>query len=210
MKGLDFWRKVEETLPSQTKSVPKGGYKLTAIDAYSQIKKMTEHFGPCGSGWWYETIEMYTPDEKAVVIKLSLFTELGDHPIMQYGCVPLHSKNGYFDDEAHKKATTNALTKAFSMLGLNADVFLGKFDDNKYVAELVAAEKAKALQISQKMIDTILDSAAALHGNKVPEYIDGVLKGLGVKSLSEVLQADGIKWADTLHTRLSEKDSGND
>jgi len=35
-----------------------------------------------------------------------------------------------------KKATTDGITKCLSMLGFNADVFLGKFDDNKYVQEL--------------------------------------------------------------------------
>jgi hypothetical protein len=37
------------------------------------------------------------------------------------------------DDECMKKAQTDALTKGLSFLGFNADVFLGKFDDNKYV-----------------------------------------------------------------------------
>ena len=43
-------------------------------------------------------------------------------------CVRLHplgKANGKLDDEAPKKAMTDALTKAFSHLGLNADVFLG-------------------------------------------------------------------------------------
>ena len=49
---------------------------------------------------------------------------------------PLGHRKGGLDDEAPKKAMTDALTKAFSHLGLNADVFLGKFDNNKYVEEI--------------------------------------------------------------------------
>jgi hypothetical protein len=40
------------------------------------------------------------------------------------------------DNDAFKKALTDALTKLLSHLGMNADVFLGMFDDNKYVAEM--------------------------------------------------------------------------
>ena len=49
---------------------------------------------------------------------------------------PLGKKNGGLDDEAPKKAMTDALTKAFSHLGVSADVFLGLFDNNKYVSDM--------------------------------------------------------------------------
>ncbi len=48
----------------------------------------------------------------------------------------LSKKNGSLDDEAPKKAMTDAMTKAFSHLGMSADVFLGMFDDSKYVESL--------------------------------------------------------------------------
>ena len=38
------------------------------------------------------------------------------------------------DDDCIKKVQTDALTKGLSKLGFNADVFMGRFDDNKYVA----------------------------------------------------------------------------
>ena len=37
---------------------------------------------------------------------------------------------------------TDALTKAFSHLGVSADVFLGLFDNNKYVQEMKAKFEA--------------------------------------------------------------------
>jgi hypothetical protein len=42
----------------------------------------------------------------------------------------------HIDNDAFKKATTDALTKLLSHLGFNADVFLGLFDDNKYVKRM--------------------------------------------------------------------------
>ena len=56
---------------------------------------------------------------------------------------PIHSSirytvNGRIDDDFAKKVATDALTKGLSKLGFNADVFLGLFDDNKYVNQLKA------------------------------------------------------------------------
>ena len=54
------------------------------------------------------------------------------------------NKNGYFtDEEAPKKSLTDAIGKALSMLGFSADIYLGLFDDNKYVNDR-KAEAAKA------------------------------------------------------------------
>jgi hypothetical protein len=50
-----------------------------------------------------------------------------------------------FDDDAGKKAMTDALTKALSHLGVSADVFMGRFDDNKYVEKMKAEFNAKTL-----------------------------------------------------------------
>jgi len=40
------------------------------------------------------------------------------------------------DHDVLKKATTDGITKCLSYLGFNADVFTGKFDDNKYVQQM--------------------------------------------------------------------------
>lgn len=47
------------------------------------------------------------------------------------------------DEEAPKKSLTDAVSKALSNLGFNAEIHLGLWDDNKYVAQ-VKAEQAKS------------------------------------------------------------------
>ena len=58
----------------------------------------------------------------------------------EFGQKELTVKSKKYDDkpdhDALKKAGTDALTKCLSYLGFNADIFMGKFDDNKYVAEM--------------------------------------------------------------------------
>lgn len=48
---------------------------------------------------------------------------------------PDRSGKPHVDEDAFKKAMTDALTKGLSHLGFSADVYLGKFDDSRYVEE---------------------------------------------------------------------------
>jgi len=134
--NLRIWSQVEKTDPTHTKKVnQRGGF--TAISAAYQIKRATETFGPIGEGWGYDAGEPIFQDA-LVFVPVTLWH--GDRN-NRFG--PMFGgsewKNGNrIDSDALKKATTDALTKLLSQLGFNADVFLGLFDDNKYVAELKA------------------------------------------------------------------------
>jgi hypothetical protein len=66
--------------------------------------------------------------------------------IEQWGQTPMEgtNKNGaYVDEEAPKKAVTDAVTKCLSYLGFAGDVHMGLFDDSKYVEERKKEETAK-------------------------------------------------------------------
>lgn len=136
--NLKLWDSVSETNPAITKRVEtRGGF--TAIDAYSQIKEATKLWGSFGSKWGLRDL-CYT------------FTYDGDKPIgialVATFFYPINSTEVKFPtssdmaykpgNDCYKKLSTDVLTKALSRLGYNADVFLGKFDSNKYVAEMTA------------------------------------------------------------------------
>ena len=132
-ENLRIWSKVEKTDPRHTKQVKqRGGF--TAIDAHYQVMRATETFGPVGDGWgYYCGAPIFHGD--FIIVPVTLWhgdrsNEFG--PI--YGCAQI--LGGRPDSDAPKKAMTDALTKGLSHLGFNADVFLGKFDDSKYVADL--------------------------------------------------------------------------
>jgi hypothetical protein len=134
--NLDLWTQVSVTDPKITKKIVKGkGFTLTAIDAQSQIKKATEMFGPYGTGWGLKDLRWETiadcPDLSRVL-----------HATFWYpgGKFEISSDMPYVSKgECHKKLQTDATTKALSKLGFNSDVFEGKFDDNRYIAELERA-----------------------------------------------------------------------
>jgi hypothetical protein len=135
-----YWDQLNETNPALTKEFNKFGKTLTTIDPQYQIMKMTEIFGPVGKGWSYDC--EYSISEKCVFAEVTIrwksLATIANW--FKYGPIcsvqALFKKNGSLDDEAPKKAMTDALTKGFSHLGMSADVFMGKFDNDKYVQEL--------------------------------------------------------------------------
>ena len=142
--NMSLWKSVEKTDPKATKRVnQRGGF--TAIDAYAQIAAATQLWGPYGSTWGLEDSEFQlirANDDTAPICIAFYATFKYPDGAFQISTDMVFKAN----DECHKKLRTDALTKALSMLGFNADVFLGKFDDNKYVAARTkeAAAEAKA------------------------------------------------------------------
>ena len=113
--------------------------RYTAIDAMYQIMHMTALYGPIGEGWKYSVDYKYHDTYVAAEVTLHIYSQDNNEwgsfgPI---GAVAsLKNAKGEIDKECAKSAMTNALTKAFSHTGLNADVFMGLFDNNSYVEQL--------------------------------------------------------------------------
>lgn len=142
--NLSLWKAVELTDPAYTKQVnQRGGF--TAISANYQIMSATKQFGPCGVGWGYKTNDPIICDT-LIMIPVTLWHGQRENEFgPMIGCEEWKDKNGRIDSDAPKKAVTDGITKLLSQLGFNADVFLGKFDDQKYVEQRKreVAEEAK-------------------------------------------------------------------
>ena len=138
MNKLELWNRVSETDPDMTKKVRKNKRDVTAIDAYSQIKAATTEFGPYGGNWGFRSIllDYNLISYHIVVFKGKFFHPTGEFDVINSMKVFLNNDNTYLDSEFAKKLETDSLTKALSRLGFNADVFMGKFDDIRYVQEL--------------------------------------------------------------------------
>lgn len=123
---MEFWDSVTQTNPDDTKHVnARGGF--TAIDAYSQIKRCTELWGPMGNQWGTKDIS-YQMDGQDVVMSFTFFCPEGEFPVINNAKLK--------DEDAMKKCYTDSLTKALSFLGFNSDIFLGNWDKtNKYTGK---------------------------------------------------------------------------
>jgi len=134
MTNMKIWDKVSKSDPAFLKKV-NIGRGFTAIDAHSQVQKATEIFGAVGEGWGYHVdtiIHNLSPNDTIIIANVTVWHGQPSNvfgPVS--GCKSL-MRSGKVDEDAPKKAMTDGLTKALSHLGFNADVFLGKFDGNKY------------------------------------------------------------------------------
>lgn len=181
--NMAIWNQASRTDPAATKPITEGYLKgKTAIAALLPVKMATEIFGPVGIGWGYEIIEerfdagehIYTTPKDGGEPLLLGIAQL--HTMLvkvwanwngekleatHYGHTPrlYRSKWGIStDDEYAKKSLSDAVKKALSMFGVNADIYLGEFDDQGYVDELrqdMAIEKAdhKEAEVAKQRAD---------------------------------------------------------
>jgi len=146
--NMELWRKVEKTDPKHTKKANVGGNQITAIKPQYQIQCATEVFGPYGTSWGFKdlTLSVTLAGEFGLVVLHAIFYYPGgDFPIINSAKLYKDNAKTKVDDDFAKKVETDALTKALSKLGFNADIFLGRFDDMRYVDEMNAefADKPK-------------------------------------------------------------------
>ena len=161
--NLKLWNAVEKTDPKYTKPAKIGGMKITAIAPQYQIKLATEQFGSYGKGFGFKEIELdYSLVEamQLVVFKGTFFFPGGEFVIINSNKLYMDRKQEMIDADFAKKIETDALTKALSKLGFNADVFMGRFDDVRYVDEM--KEEFKEVDVDIEKIKV----AVAANDNK--------------------------------------------
>ena len=113
---------------------------MTDISPMWRIKSLTEEFGACGFGWKYtidkQWVEVGADGVVMAFCNISLYIKRDGEwsdGIPGTGGASLVSKETkglYSDDEAFKKALTDALSVACKALGMGADVYWDK--DSKY------------------------------------------------------------------------------
>ena len=139
LENLELWNRVEKTNPKYTKPAKVGGMNITAIAPQYQIMMVTEQFGVYGKTWGFKNITLdYSLVEKydMVVFKGTFFFPDGQFEIINSSKLFINNAKTMLDDNFAKKIETDTLTKAISKLGFNADIFLGKFDDVRYIESI--------------------------------------------------------------------------
>lgn len=147
-----LWDRLKKTDPKHTKGFKRGGgFSGTAIKPMWVWQRLTEEFGPFGSGWGCgePSFQVVPGDNRETLVYCTISAWHGEPGNIIWGVggdkVVTHIKaNEQYnrperwenDDEAFKKAFTDALMNAFKFIGVGADVHMGLFDDNKYVAGL--------------------------------------------------------------------------
>jgi hypothetical protein len=216
MENMEIWNKVRTPDPKYTKEFNRGGgFKGSATNTQYSVQRATEMWGPNGTGWGVViTDEKYVPGAPIIIDGASICNETihvirgfvwytvdGDRKESseQFGQTVFVGKNKYgvfTDEEAPKKSVSDMMLKCLSLLGFSADIFLGLWDDNKYVNDVrdrVEEEKRKDIPlITEAQANTIyaMMDAADLRADVRSSF----LKYVGVNSV-EGISSDKYKNA---------------
>ena len=134
---MQIYKQLATTPKEAQKTIGAGRLKgFTDINPMWRIQRLTEVFGACGFGWWYEIIDGHIVDgadgEKRAFITINLYVKDGDKvskPIQGIGGSSFVSKEKgglYTNDECYKMALTDAIGTACKSLGMSADIYFSK------------------------------------------------------------------------------------
>ncbi len=181
--NLRIWNAVAKTDPSHTKKV-EFGRKFTSIDAHWQIMRATETFGPIGEGWGY------TVQHSTITLAPEMILAIADVTIWW---------SGQDDDPGVKRG------KGLSHLGFSADVFLGLFDDNRYVQKIAKEFAQEDWENDKDITDNLRSDGRDDDGNirstydtnkaaKAKTYADDLITVLNTATKDEARQVWTENW----------------
>ena len=141
---LDLWNRFADIDPAFAKPITGKDYRGTSPNPHYVIQCLTDMFGPVGVGFgWEVEQDEFTPIGEEVLhwCRIRFWHTDRSNGFSAYGQTKalMKTKNGLrLDEDAPKKSLTDAITKAASQIGIAANIFLGRWDDSKYVAEVNA------------------------------------------------------------------------
>lgn len=154
--NMTLWNAVRSVPKQFLKTITGGRLKgMSDISPVWRLRTLTEHFGQCGIGWYYEIIDRGKEDfagEVSAHVLINLFVKIDGEwskPIQGIGGSMLVAKEKagpYHSDEAFKSALTDALSVACKALGIAADVYFG-MNDSKYSPQPVSVDITEALSV---------------------------------------------------------------
>ena len=175
--NLRHWEKHADIDPRFTKPITGKAYKGTSPNPQYVIKCLTDIFGPVGEGFGWDVVaENFTPLGDEVLHwcrirfwhtdRANCFDSYGQTKAVAIAKRGKPEQYAMVDEDAPKKSLTDAIIKAASHVGIASNIFLGRWDDQKYVEQVAqehvqreandAAEKAKGY-LSEA--DTVADLA---------------------------------------------------
>ena len=132
--NMILYEKFRAVPPEAQKTITGGRLNgKTDINPMWRIKALTEAFGACGFGWWYEIIDKHL--ERTDLGEVSAFVDIALYYVVDgQTSKPVYGTGGsafiakekaglYVSDECYKMALTDAISVACKALGIGADVY---------------------------------------------------------------------------------------
>lgn len=143
MDNIALWERFADIDPEFAKPITGKPYNGTSPNPQYVIRCLTELFGPVGQGFgWRVVAEDFTEmgGETIHWCRIEFWHTDRANVVESYGqtraaYVTSRGKQ-VVDEDAPKKSLTDAVVKAASWVGVCANIFLGRWDDQKYVAKV--------------------------------------------------------------------------
>lgn len=208
MENLEIYNKYKDVPENALKDFDNGRFSGTDINTMWRIKCLTEQFGPCGIGWYFEPVRIWTEnganDEVMAFAQINLYVKsdgewskpipgIGGNTMTKYVKKQDKTVNS---DECYKMAVTDAFGVACKYLGIGASVYwdadYGKYtqpesgpEPQPEIADIDFLRKAQLLEVREK--------------NKVDgAYAKELAKEYGIKKIADAPQAIWNKYIEEL------------
>lgn len=206
MDNLAIYEKYKTVPKEALKDFNNGKFQGTDINTMWRIKSLTEQFGACGIGWYFNIKRTWTEttpnNEQFAFAEIELFIKVDGEwskPISGNGGNKLAriTKEGDYStsDEAYKMAVTDALGVACRNLGFGADVYWAN-DKTKYTAS-ETTEKPKtstAKKASPKQVEILMK-------NYTSDNLKKLLEENGVEKVQDLPMAKASELISKIYDK---------
>lgn len=176
--NLKIWNAHADIDPKYTKAITGKAYSGTSPNPQYVIRCLTDLFGPVGIGFgWRVVSEAFQPlgDQILHWCRIEFWHTNRANVFEAYGqtkaAYPTKAGGFMVDEDAPKKSLTDAIVKAASHVGVAANIFLGRWDDQKYVAEVAAEFRAEERAAAYDPIPHVAAIEAATTGRALLDAI---------------------------------------
>ena len=203
MRIYDALKKTDKEAQKQITGGRLNGF--TDINPMFRIKKLTEQFGPCGEGWYFDVTRIEFVDggtltnDKGTFIEKKAFVDIllyykkdnGEWSKGLFGTggasFVANEKGGqYTNDECFKMALTDAIGGACKLLGMSADIYYSQ-DTSKYPTQEIE-EDAFSKRVTREESKLIVAKSKEKWGAQAPEKCHEILLKYGANDTLSLLQ----------------------
>ena len=206
-ENLKFYEQYRNPPAEALKNFDNGTFKGTDINAQWRIKCLTEYFGMCGIGWYYDIVRTWNEmgensKETLAFAEIKLYVKsngewskgisgIGGNKMESF---TKSSQYWKINDECYKMAVTDAIGNACKSLGIGADIYWNG-DKSKYTSE-ETNNNAKVLCSAEQV--------ARMRELKVVEQ--NILTKFKIQKLED-LTASQAQWVINTKEKALEKES---
>lgn len=193
MNNLEIYEKYRSVPKEAQKPIEAGRLKgYTDINPMWRLKSLTEAFGMCGIGWYYDVIRTWIDEvgnERVANVEINLYVKVDGEwskPIIGIGGSKLSTmeKNGvYVSDECYKMATTDAISVACKQLGFGADIYWSR-DCTTYSVP----EEPKKQTIPLKTINATQYEELKAEAKRTGKSLKAVVNAYGFEGATQITE----------------------